>query len=387
MKKVFTLNRVEATIPTTCCNLFKKIDEFNHRNSEKIFLEKKITAEFNKVGSQGFQYEDEKVFSHNLFVENNYKAKGKHGVYRFKDSDRNHNYEFYFGPLIKVDEKTLGCGSFGTLGCSPKGMGCKMNGVSCKSIGCKDKGGDNAQHLNFLDDSKNEKEVSILNKHFGLRKLFDRKKHDYLYQSKESIYVSLSEYIKDNFEAINQQFEKDINSISEKGLTFDRVVDIPSYTDMFSQGILFSSHGKDKVGFADASISVDGYLLYLSRFDVWYFPKVKGLISKILEILFLIPILGWILKLIFGKEEKEITGTDIISDKNIEKLNSVYERDFNEQENLEKQYSKDLAELKEKFISKIPVTIAVRRSTSWFNRLLNGEKYDFFTYYANGVKK
>lgn len=387
MKKVFTLNRVEATIPTTCCNLLKKTDEFNHRNSEKIFLEKKITAEFNNLGSQGFQYEDGKVFSHNLFVENKYKSKGQHGVYRFSNSDRNHNYEFYFGPLLKVDEKSLGCGSFGKLGCSSKGLGCKTSGLACKSIGCKDKGGDNIQHLNFLNDSKNENDVSILNKHFGLRKLFDRKKNDYLYQSKESVYVNLSEYIKDNYDAINQQFEKDVNSIFNNGLTFDCLVDIPSYTDMFSQGILFSSHGKGRVGLADDSISVDGYSLYLSRFDLWYFPKVKGLLTKILEALFLIPILGWILKLFFGKEAKKITGTDIISDENLDKLNSVYEIDFNEQEDMEKQYSKELADLQEKFISKIPVTIAVRKSTSWFFRLFNGDQYNFFTYYANGVEK
>ncbi len=388
MKKVFTLNRVEATVPSTFCNLLKKVDEFSHRNSEKRFLEKKITDEFNKLGSQGFQYEDQKVFSHNLFVENKFKDKGQHGVYRFRDSDRNHNYEFYFGPLIKVDEKSLGCGSFGKPGCgSFRKQGCSPKGAGCKSVGCKDKGGDTVQYLNFLDDSKNENEVSILNKHFGLRKLFNRKTHDYLYHSKQSVFVALSEYVKDNYELINQQFEKDVKYIYTKGLTFDSVVDVPSYTDMLSQGILFSSHGKDKVGLADSSLCVDGYSVYLSRFDLWYFPRVKGLISIILKILFQIPILGWILKLLFGKNEKAISGTDIISEENLVKLNSVYERDFNEQENIEKQYSKELNDLQEELIGKIPVTLAVRKSTGRFYRIFSGQKYNFFTYYANGIRK
>lgn len=384
MKKVFTLNRVEGTIPTTCCNVLKKIDQYEHRNSEKLFLEKKITSEFNRLGSNGYQYEDSKVFGHNLFVENSYKGMGQHGVYRFKNSENNNTYQFYFGPLIKVDVKSLGCGS---VGCNLKNPGCKMKGLSCKSVGCSDKGGNNVQHLNFLNDSKNIEEVSILNKHFGLRKLFNRDQDDYLYLNKKSVYIALSEYVKDNFELINQQFEKDVATFHNQGLKFESIVDTPSYTDMFSQGILFSSHGKEKIALADSALSVDGHSVYLSRFDLWYFPKVKGLISQILEVLYLVPVLGWILKFFFGKKEKDIVGTDIISDENLEKLTKVYEDDLNEQEQREAQYNQELSNLQEQYLSKIPVTIAVRNKTGWFNRLLNGESYTFYSYLANGVKK
>ena len=143
MKKSLVLNRVEKT--PIGCNLFNKVDRYKRSQSQKLFIEKDVSDKFNKISSQGYSYEDSKVLSHNYYNENRYIHKGKHGVYRFSKSDSTNKYKFYFGPLILAENKNLGC--------SIKGLGCKVKGLGCKSggLGCKSKGGDNKQHLNFLN--------------------------------------------------------------------------------------------------------------------------------------------------------------------------------------------------------------------------------------------
>jgi hypothetical protein len=377
MKKVIVLNRVEATIPSTCCNLFKKVDEFNHRKSEKIFIENSISKKFSSLNE--FKFMDGKVFQHGLFIENKFAHNGNHGVYRFEVSKEKVDYQLYFGPLIKIEQKDLGC--------KMKGLSCKMKGLSCKSVGCSSKGGDNEQKVNFLNNEINEKEVSVLNKHFNLRSVFDRKKQDYVFLEKDSLIENLSEYVKDNYDAIKVQFESDMKTVLGKGMGFNTLIDIPSYTNMFSQGLLFSSDCKDKqIALAGESSSIDKLSLYLSRFDLWYFPKVKGLLRKILELLFLIPVIGSILKYFFGTKNKEITGTDVIEENNLKLIESIYENDFNQQEISEINTAQEIDKMNELFLSKIPVTIAVKRKTGFWDRLFNGQKYTFHTFLVNGIK-
>lgn len=370
MKKVIVLNRVEATIPSTCCNLFKKVDEFNHRKSEKIFIENSISEKFNSLNE--FKFIDGKVFQHGLYIENQFAHNGNHGVYRFGNTKEKVNYQLYFGPLIKIEQKDLGC---------------KMKGLSCKSVGCSSKGGDNEQKVNFLNNEINEKEVSVLNKHFNLRSVFDRKKQDYVFLEKDSLHINLSEYVKDNYDAIKVQFESDMKTVLGKGMGFNKMIDIPSYTNMFSQGLLFSSDCKDKqITLAEDSSTIDKLTLYLSRFDLWYFPKVKGLLRKILELLFLIPVIGSILKYFFGTKDEEITGTDVIEENNLKLIESIYENDFNQQEISEINTAQEIDKMNELFLSKIPVTIAIKIKTSFWSRLFNGQKYNFHTFMANGIK-
>ncbi len=389
MKKAIVLNRVEATIPTTCCNLFKKVDEFNHRTSEKIFLENTISDKFNSL--QGFKFVDEKVFNHGLHVENDFYGNGKHGVYRFGDSTAKVDYQLYFGPLIKIEKKDLGCGKLGGTSIGCKGIGCKglsCKGLSCKSIGCSSKGGDNEQKVNFLNNEINEEDVSVLNKHFNLRSVFERKKQDYVFVEQESLHIILSEYVKDNYDVINAQFESDMKTVLAKGMGFNKLIDIPSYTDMFSQGLLFSSDCQAKqIRLAENSSTIDKLTIYLSRFDLWYFPKVKGLLRQILELLFHIPVIGSILQYFFATKEKEITGTDIIEENNIKIIESIYEKDFNQQEESENKHVEEIGKLNELFLSQIPVTIAVKIKTSFWSRLWSGQKYHFHTFMANGIKK
>jgi hypothetical protein len=384
MKKVIVLNRVEATIPSTCCNLFKKVDGFNHRKSEKIFIENSISEKFNSLNE--FKFIDGKVFQHGLYIENQFAHNGNHGVYRFGNTKEKVNYQLYFGPLIKIEQKDLGCKMKG-LSCKMKGLSCKMKGLSCKSVGCSSKGGDNEQKVNFLNNEINEKEVSVLNKHFNLRSVFDRKKQDYIFLEKDSLQTNLSEYVKDNYDAIKVQFETDMKTVLGKGMGFNKMIDIPSYTNMFSQGLLFSSDCKDnQIALAEDSSTIDKLTLYLSRFDLWYFPKVKGLLRKILELLFRIPVIGSILKYFFGKKENKIIGTDVIEENNLKLIESIYENDFNQQEILEINTAQEIDKMNELFLSKIPVTIAVKIKSSFWSRLFEGQKYNFHTFMADGIK-
>ena len=376
MKKSLVLNRVEKT--PIGCNLFNKVDRYKRSHSQKLFIEKDVSDKFNQISSQGYSYEDSKVLSHNYYNENIYKHKGKHGVYRFTKSDSTNKYKFYFGPLILAENKNLGC--------NIKGLGCKGGGLGCKGggLGCKSKGGDNKQHLNFLNDEINSSEVSVLNKHFGLRKLFNREANDYAYENKGSFFIN--EFVKDNYEQINEQFEKDIESFYSEGLSFDSLIDMPSETDMFTQGLLFSNSGQSKIKLADSTSEIK-VNLFLSRFDLWYFPKVKGLITKVLEVLYLIPVIGWILKFIFGKKDKEIKGSDIITNKNLEELTTIYDKDFNDQHQMESEGNAELELYKNNYLSKVPVTIAFKMKTSWWDRLWYGQYYNYYTYFANGMKR
>lgn len=248
--------------------------------------------------------------------------------------------------------------------------------------------GDNEQKVNFLNNEINEEDVSVLNKHFNLRSVFERKKQDYVFVKQDSLHIILSEYVKDNYDVINAQFESDMKTVLAKGMGFNKLIDIPSYTDMFSQGLLFSSDCQSKqIRLAENSSTIDKLTVYLSRFDLWYFPKVKGLLRQILELLFHIPVIGSILQYFFATKEKEITGTDIIEENNIKIIESIYEKDFNQQEESENKHVEEIGKLNELFLSQIPVTIAVKINTSFWSRLWSGQKYHFHTFMANGIKK
>ena len=141
---------------------------------------------------------------------------------------------------------------------------------------------------------------------------------------------------------------------------------MPSETDMFTQGLLFSNSGQSKIKLADSTSEIK-VNLFLSRFDLWYFPKVKGLITKVLEVLYLIPVIGWILKFLFGKKDKEIKGSDIITNKNLEELTTIYDKDFNDQHQMESEGNAELELYKNNYLSKVPVTIAFK-SLTYFKR-------------------
>lgn len=112
----------------------------------------------------------------------------------------------------------------------------------------------------------------------------------------------------------------------------------------------------------------------LSRFDVWYFPVVKGLIRRIIEC---IPILRW-----FLPKGEVILPTSTIENQNIAIVEKVYEEDFNAVEDKEV-----IAHIvKEAIVGKIPVTLAVKRKLGFWRRLFSPIEYDFHTYLIDAIE-
>lgn len=365
MKKIIVLNRQED-IAQSCCNFFKRVEAFNKKSSEKEFIEKNISEKLNVLGEQSYKIETDKVFGHNLYVENVQDLDGLHGVYSFTKTDKKTQYQVYLGPLIKLDPKKLGC--------NVKLPGCK----NVKGLGCSSKGGDNSQKLNFLNNEKNESDVQALNKHFKLRNIFNRETDDYILESLESI--SLNNLIKENKEIIQEKFSGDIDRIVDSHLGFEKMIDIPSFEEMYSQGLLFSSNSDTKINQLHGENK--GNKTYLSRFDLWYFPKVKGLLAIIRDLLASIPVIGFL----FKKKKEIITGSNILTKKNIEKLELIYTDDYNSQESRTEEEREILKKFKEDFITKVPVTFALKLKMSWLKKLLYGQEYSYKTVYTNGMK-
>lgn len=359
MNKALVINNVESIGPSTCCNLFKKVDGFEKKTSEKLAIERKLTEKFNSF--DGATFKGEKVNTHNLYVENSFKEEDTHGVFRFKQENKSNNYQLYFGPLIKVERKSLGCNT--------NLSGCKPSFSGCKSVGCKSKGGDQEQKLNFLNDEKNQEDVKSLNKYFSLRKLF-KKEMDYKWD--EGVVISLGEYVKNNMDQINAQFQKDMSNITSKGFGIHSVIDMPSEERLFTQALLFSNDSNLKS--ANVSNIESNTKTYLSRFDLWYFSRAKGLI----EYLFIIPVIGWILKFLFGKKDAKIEGTSEISDENISRLESLYSEEFDEQDSSLTEIENKSIE--RKIIAKTPVTIAVPMKMRWWELILNPQMYTYHTF-------
>ena len=83
MKKVIVINALSTKYDSSCCNLFKRVNWYKCKLSSKLRIEKELSEKFNKIGYQGFEFVDEKVLPHNLYVENQYGGGSYHGVFRF----------------------------------------------------------------------------------------------------------------------------------------------------------------------------------------------------------------------------------------------------------------------------------------------------------------
>ena len=366
----------ESYCQPTWCKWWGSVDNFERKVSEKKAHERKLTEKFNAF--EGATFKNGKVNTHSLFMENNFDETNTHGVFRFKQENKSNSYQVYFGPLIKITPKDLGC-SIG--GCKPASLsGCKPSLSGCKTVGCKSKGGDNVQRLNFFNDEKNEEDVKNLNKYFGLRKLF-KKEMDYKWDQGEVI--SVAEYVKNNVEQINEQFQKDLSEITSKGFGIHSLIDTPSKETLYTQAVLFSNDSNTKK--ARVSTIESKLKTYLSRFELWYFARAKGLIEIVLDFLELIPIIGWILKMIFGRKKENIKGTSKITKENREKLAAIYSAEFDEQDAVLSDIENK--NIERKIVAKIPVTIAVESDhDDWFNRwfgFLTDKTYTFHTFIVN----
>ena len=370
MNKTLVVNSIKSGEQESYCSLsfckwWGSVDNFEQKVSEKKANERKMTEKFNAF--DGATFKQGKVNTHNMYMDNQFVRENTHGVFRFKQENKSSNYQVYFGPIIKVEKKNLGCN---VGGCKPPSLsGCKPT-----SVGCKSKGGDNVQRLNFLNDEKNDKDVKSLNKYFGLRKIF-KKEMDYQWDQGEVI--SVAEYVKNNIEQINEQFQKDLSEITSKGLGIHSLIDTPSNETLFTQAVLFSNDSNIKQ--AKISTIESNLKSYLSRFDLWYFARAKGLI----EYLFDIPLVGWFLRLIFGQKKVNLIGTSKITKENREKLEAIYSAEFDEQDSVLSDIENK--KIERKIIAKMPVTIAVEnnKSDDWFERwfgFFTDKTYTFHTF-------
>lgn len=366
MKKALVLNVLSSSIDVSWCNLIKRVNWLKCMLSSKQYHENELTEKFNNISSKGFVFQDEKVLPHNLYIENVYDSQSVHGVYRFTDAG-SAKYQIYFGPIIEVSAEDFGClTSLGCKGIGWNGIGCK--GIEWKSLGCRSKG-DHTQYVNFLNNAKNQQEVQVFNNHFGLRKEFDSERDDYAYSTFTE--CSLNELVKDHYEKILSIYNRDVEKFYQQGMGFIKTIDTPSFEDIFTQAMLFGSTSDQKAIMADLSSFKAN--VRLSRFDVWYFPMVKGLIRRVLEH---IPII----KKSFS-EEKYFT-TSHLYDSNIAIVENVYSEDFNSFED-----SEIIAQIvQEAIVGKIPVTLAVKRKFGFWKRIFRPVEYDFHTYLIDAIK-
>lgn len=357
MKKVIVINEISTWYEGSCCNFFKKANWYKSELSAKLKLEKDLTEKFNEIGRQGFEFVDEKVLPHNLYVDNHYIDDSVHGVFRFTQGGVS-KYQIYFGPIIEISiNEKKGCGK--TLGCK----GFKLKG--CKNtLCCKSKGGD-IQYINFLNNEKNQKEVQVLNKHYELRKTFD-KSNDYTYISFQA--ESLNEFVKEHYNEIVAKYKEDVATFYQQGMGYIKTIDTPSHSDMLTQAMLFGTQSHKKVKIADLGEFSEN--LTLSRFDVWYFPMIKSIGRRIMEYLHL-------------TKAKDTAGSSFISDSNLKIVEKTYEDDFNSQETNELTNKM----MDEHIVGKIPVTIAIKRKLGFWARRFRAVEYDFHTYLVDAVEE
>lgn len=371
MERALVLNEIRGIDHVTGCRFWHPTDAFVATYEMKKLHEKQISEKLSSLADDGFEFKDDKVFAHNLYVANEEDDyTGYHGVYRYEQTGTKGRYKAYFGPLILIPEKTQGCKLvLKKLGCNFGGLGCKLK---LGYLGCRSQGG-NVQYLNFKDDSINEEIVQKLNKHFDIDKShYNKENDDYRFYS-DNAGVVLAELVKEHYEELLAKYIEDVNEFAAQGYGFEKLIDTPSTQGLYTQAMLFSDQSSKTVTFANKEAALK-HITFLHRFDVWYFPVVKGLLRRIAEHL---PVIGR-----FFRKKEEILPTSILEDKNLARLEQVYTDDLNAQSAERKIVEANIAALS----TKIPVTIAIRKKQSWWDRIWFGKDYEYFTFFVNGVE-
>lgn len=358
MEKAIVLNRIggfkfNGGCKILGCNIFRHKDRFKLDQEYRKLEEKTLSEELSALKEEGFELQDEKIYTHNLYVDNLYEGEGLHGVYRYLKTGIRTDYKAYFGPMILL--KPL------------KKKGCKK--ISCNTIGCRSKGGD-IQYLNFKDNSINEEVVQKLNKRFGIRnKPYDKYQDDYLYYNIENLV--LAEILNENYEALKNQFIQDVSELKASGYEYFKTISIPSYQNEYTNALLFSNTAKEEINFPNINDTLK-HLTFLHKFDLWYFPRVRGIFRVVID---------FILSLLNLKKEKVTIGTDIIEPQNLERLEQVYTADFNEQSN------NNVEEKIGNIVGTIPVTIAREIPRTFWQKLWYIKTYEYFYFKLPGVAK
>lgn len=392
MEKALVINEIfdDVRRVTGCkygCNPFKTPDAYQVTLQNKLLSEKQLSERLSSFTEEGYEFIDGKIFKHNLYEENEFKDTGFHGVYRYSYTGNKIKYKAYFGPMIMIEDKKVGCKSgigCGGIGCSSlKGIGCSSLKVGCKSkgcknLGCKKEGGD-IQYLNFRDNDVNQEVVKKLNEYFNIIRGHGREYEGYEYFAIE-LNIVLSELIKDNYDQLLQQYEQDITQMIKEGYGYKDIIDLPSESELYTQALLFASNSREEITFSTIEAAIKN-VLYLHKFDLWYFPRVVGLLRKLWESF---------LRFLHLLKKKEIISSTIIEPQNIEYLEKIYTEDFNAQIETHNQVVEDEKRIKaelDKIKCNIPVTIAKKCKRSWLSRLFKGDVYDFYFLTIPGINK
>lgn len=405
MKKAIVFNRMETYLTKEGCKGCKsflklfRTDELKEKISEKTFLENLVSKRINEVASKGFNYENDAIYQHDMYIGQEFQNSDSHGVIGFEHTGKDVTYKTYFGPIVEVDLKSLGCK---VPGCKLKVPGCKLKGPGCKQKvpGCTSKGGDGVQHLNFFNDKKNIKEVQQLNNYFKLRLKYDQETQDFVYDEVTFDGSTVPIEVKEYREKIVKEITKDLKAIHGEGYGFEKTMEMPSNDNVFSHAMLFSNNSNTHIDTKALATPIAKLKnkIYLSAFDIYYFAKVEGLLSKLIN---LIKIFLRIISfgLLFSDKDKEkdqekISGTSVLEEENIARLEKIYTEDLNSQDANQpsKEEVNNLVNLaKEYYLGKIPVTLAVRVDRGFiftkFYEFLFGRKYIFHTYMIDAFKE
>lgn len=398
MEKALVINEIFDDVHrvTGCkygCNPFKTPDAYQVTLQNKLLTEKAVSESLTSFTEEGYEFIDGKIFKHNLYVENELTETGFHGVYRYSHTGKNVKYKAYFGPMIMIEDEKVGClrrmgcggvgckGPSGGIGCGGIGCssfkgGCKSQG--CKNLGCKQEGG-NVQYLNFRDNDVNQEVVKKLNEYFNIIRGHGREYEGYEYHAVE-LNIVLSELIKNNFDKLLQQYEQDVTQMIKEGYGFKDIIDLPSESELYTQALLFASNSKEEITFSTIEAAIKN-VLYLHRFDLWYFPRVVGLLRKLWE---------KFLAFLHMLKKKDILSSTVIEPQNLEYLEKIYTEDFNEQIETHNKIVEDEKRIKaelDKIKCNIPVTIAKKRNRSWWSKLFKGNEYDFYFLTIPGIDK
>lgn len=370
MKKVLVLNELRGGPIPSCCNTLRGND-YKEMLAKKKYYEKDFNESLNKVSSKGFELNDGKVYTHDVYVGMDVELSGQHGVYAFTDTGKKVQYVSYMGPVIEVEPVRQGC-KFNLPGC--KSTGCNFKGIACRS-----KGG-NIQYVNFTDNQHNIDDVKKLNKYYGLRKLYIPELHDNIYDESEKPLLKIEEDVllsayKDKVQAA---LRSDITELRKKGLGLEMIVEVPD--ERFSTALIYSAESKVNVN-TDLLMNVktvEDRTVRINKFDIWYFQKVKGILRIIFEFILQIITLG------FWKPNDKIDYTSYIEDQNLKQLEEVYSKQLTEQENVD--LSENIAYndfIKKYHLGQVPVTLAIH-DTSWgiltpLVELFRGKRHNFYT--------
>lgn len=367
--KTLVINELKRSQrPTGCSSWFASFDEVDVLRSDLTKWEVQLSRSLNSIGEQGYSLKEERVCGHGILDNTDgypQRNRGSHGVFIFNNHDKPVNYRVYMGPIIQLPRENTGCASISFPGCNrgEKSKGCNMAG--CKkdkmgALGCKKAPHTTEQLINFYNKKHNSQTVNAINQYNGWRT-------DYLPERDDNVISSFdisNELVSIYWNAIQQQVDRDLAEIYNSGLGYIKDIAIPSESPEFTQGLLFSSESSTKV-IITRTFSLQ---VFLSGFEILYLKIERSLMDWAKHSIDIV--------LNMFKSKKDKVDRNILNEKNIAELQSIYDKDLERQSDT----LHAIDNTKNAMIGKLMVTFAVPKKESGFlGRIFgnNASDYDF----------